>query len=80
MLPYHYTIGILLFRKNNNLFYPPFLDLHCTNVSSPPIIKQLPLIRIAFTNLPQSSVIPVNMFRWRNGATGTAGHDTVVPP
>jgi len=64
MLPYHYTIGILLFRKNNNLFHPPILDLYCANVSSPPIIPQLPLIRIAFTNLPQSSVIPVNRIRW----------------
>ena len=63
-LSYHYTIGILLFRKNNNLFHPPFLDLLCTNVSSPQIIPQLPLIRIAFTNLPQISVIPVNEIRW----------------
>jgi len=24
MLSYHYTIGILLFRKSNNLFHPHF--------------------------------------------------------
>jgi len=66
MLPYHYTIGILSFRKNNNLFHPLFLCLYCANMSSPPIILQLPLIRVAYTILPQSSVIPVNRIRWWN--------------
>jgi len=66
MLPYHYTIGILSFRKNKNLFHPTFLYLCCANMSSPPIIPQLPLIRVAYTNLPQSSVIPVNRIRWWN--------------
>jgi len=54
MPPYHYTIGILSFRNNNNLFHPPFLYLYCANMTSPPIIPQLPLIRVAYTKLPQS--------------------------